>query len=74
MSTAEYSCKLFKPIFAYRQTAWILIRLLLEKQSDLGPHCLQKSQADDKADDNCCDGSLRVKNPVFNNENHKNHV
>ena len=27
--------------------------------SDLGPHCLQKwllkSQADDKADDNCCD-------------------
>ena len=26
---------------------------------DLGPHCLQKwlleSQADDKADDNCCD-------------------
>ena len=35
------------------------IRLLLEEQSDLGPHCLQKwllkSQADDKADDNCCD-------------------
>ena len=32
--------------------------LLLEEQSDLGPHCLQnwllKSQADDK-DDNCCD-------------------
>ena len=30
-----------------------------EKQSDLGPHCLQKwllkLQADDKADDNCCD-------------------
>ena len=28
-------------------------------QSDLGPHCLQKwllkSQAEDKADDNCCD-------------------
>ena len=28
------------------------------EQSDLGPHCLQKlllkSQADDKADDNCC--------------------
>ena len=29
-----------------------------EEQSDQGPHCLQKrllkSQADDKADDNCC--------------------
>ena len=59
MSSAEYSCKLFKPIFAYRQTVWIQIRLLLEEQSDLGPHCLQnwllKSQADDKADDNCYD-------------------
>ena len=42
MSLAEYSCKLFKPIFAYMQTVWILIRLLLEEQSDLGPHCLQK--------------------------------
>ena len=40
MSSAEYSFKLFKPIFAYRQTAWTLIRL--EEQSDLGPHCLQK--------------------------------
>ena len=48
---------IFKPIFAYRQTVWTQIRLLLEEQSDLGPHCLQKwllkSQADDKADDNC---------------------
>ena len=56
MSSAEYSCRLFKPIFAYRQTVWTLIRLLLKEQSDLGPHCLQKwllkSQADDKADDN----------------------
>ena len=38
---------------------WTLIRLLLEEQSDLGPHCLQKrllkSQADDKADHDCCD-------------------
>ena len=45
--------------FAYRQTVWTQIRLLLKEQSDLGPHCLQKwllkSQADDKADDNCCD-------------------
>ena len=54
MSSAEYSCRLFKPIFAYRQTVWTL-----KEQSDLGPHCLQKwllkSQADDKADDNSCD-------------------
>ena len=42
MSSAEYSCKLFKPIFAYRQTVWTQIRLLLKEQSDLGPHCLQK--------------------------------
>ena len=59
MSSAEYSCKLFKPISAYRQTVWTLIRLLLEEQSDLGPHRLQKwllkSQADDKGDNNCCD-------------------
>ena len=59
MSSAEYSCKLFKPIFVYKQTVWTLFSLLLEEQSDLGPHCLQKwllkSQADDKADDSCCD-------------------
>ena len=63
MSSAEYSCKLFKPIFAYRQTVWALIRLLLEEQSDLGPHCLQKLlvnlQADDKVDDNCCDWQFK---------------
>ena len=39
------------------------IRLLLEEQSDLGPYCLQKwllkSQADDKADDNCCDWQFK---------------
>ena len=28
MSSAEHICKLFKPIFAYRQTVWALIRLL----------------------------------------------
>ena len=60
MSSAESSCKLFKPIFAYRQTVWTLI---LQEQSDLGPHCLQKwflkSQADDKADDNCCDWQFK---------------
>ena len=42
MSSAEYSCKFFKPIFAHRQTVWTQIRLLLEEQFDLGPHCLQK--------------------------------
>ena len=35
----------------------------LEEQSDLSPHCLQKwllkSQADDKADDNCCDWQFK---------------
>ena len=34
-----------------------------QDQSDLGPHCLQKwllkSQADDKADDNCCDWQFK---------------
>ena len=28
--------------FAYRQTVWTQIRLLLTEQSDLGPHCLQQ--------------------------------
>ena len=59
MSSAEYSCKLFKPIFEHRQIVWTQTRLLLDEQSDLGPHFLQKlllkSQADDKADENCCD-------------------
>ena len=59
MSSAEYSCKLFKLIFAYRQRVWTQIRLLLKKQSDLGPHCLQKSQADGKADDNRCDWQFK---------------
>ena len=71
MPSAEYSCKVFKPIFAYRQTVWTQIRLLLEEQSDLGPHCLQKwrlkSQADDKADDNknVVIGSLWIKIHFF---------
>ena len=33
-------------------------------REDLGPHCLQKwllkSQADDKADDNCCDWQVKI--------------
>ena len=35
-----------------------------KEQSDLGPHCLQKwllkSQAGDKADDNCCDWQFKA--------------
>ena len=65
LSSAEYSCKLSKPIFAYRQIVWTQIRLLLKEQSDLGQHCLQKwllkSQADDMA---VVIGSLRVKRLV----------
>ena len=41
---------------------WTLIRLLLEEQSDLGPGLqkgLLKSQADDKAEDNCCDWQFK---------------
>ena len=49
--------------FAYRQIVWTLIRLFLEEQSDMGSHGLQKwplkSQADDKADDNCCDWQFK---------------
>ena len=50
----------FQPYFCIpANSPWTQIRLLLEEQSDLGPYCLQKwllkSQADDKADDNCCD-------------------
>ena len=45
------------------KTVWTQIRLLLEEQSDLGPYCLQKwllkSQADYKADDNCCDWQFK---------------
>ena len=32
----------FQTYFAYRQTVWTQIRLLIKEQSDLGPHCLQK--------------------------------
>ena len=58
MSSADYSCKLFKPIFAYRQTVDPD-----QAQSDLGPHCLQKwllkSQADDKVDNKFCDWQFK---------------
>ena len=43
--------------------------MLLEEQSDLDPHCLQKellkSQADDKADDNCCDWQFKSQSISF---------
>ena len=62
-AVSEDSCKLFIPVFTYRQTVWTQIRLLLEEQSDLGPHYLQKwllkSLADDKAYDNCCDWQFK---------------
>ena len=49
----------FQTYFCIQANSVDQIRLLLKEQSDLGPHCLQKwllkSQADDKADDNCCD-------------------
>ena len=42
--------------------------LILEEQSDLCPHCLQKlllkSQADDKADDDCCDLRVNIKTSI----------
>ena len=63
MSSAAYSCKLFKPNFCIQANSVGQIILLLKEQSDLGPHCLQKwrlkSQADEKADDNCCDWQFK---------------
>ena len=53
----------FQIYFCIQANNVTLIRLLLEVQSDLGPHYLQKwllkSQADDKADDNCCDWQFK---------------
>ena len=49
----------FQTYFCIQANIVAQIRLLLEEQFDLGPHCLQngllKSQADRKADHNCCD-------------------
>ena len=49
----------FQTYFCIQAKSVTLIRLLLEEQSDLDPHCLQKwllkSQADDIANDSCCD-------------------
>ena len=53
----------FQTYFCIQANSVDLIRLLLKEQSDLGPHCLQKwllkSQADDKADNNCCDWQFK---------------
>ena len=55
MSSAYVVCWIFLQTF---QT-YFCIQANSVEQSDLGPHCLQKwllkSQADDKADHNCCD-------------------
>ena len=42
LSSAEYSCKLFKPIFCIQANSVDPDQTLLKEQSDLGPHCLQK--------------------------------
>ena len=64
MSSAEYSCKLFKPIFcipansvdpdktAPKGAVWSGSTLFAKK--------LLKLQAEDKADDNCCDWRFRI--------------
>ena len=63
MSSAEYSCKLFKPICCIQANSVDPDQTALKEQSDLGPHCLQKwllkLQADDKADDNCFDWQFK---------------
>ena len=64
MSSVYVACWIFlntfQTYFCIQANSVDQIRLLLlEEQSDLGQHCLQKcilkSQTDDKADDNCCD-------------------
>ena len=59
MSSADYSCKLFKPIFCIPANSVDPDQTASKEQSDLGPNCLQKwllkSQVEDKADDNSCD-------------------
>ena len=63
MSSAEYSCKLFKPILCVQansvdpdQTAPLGA---VWSGSTLFEKSLLKSQADDKADDNCCDRQFK---------------
>ena len=41
MSSADYILANFSNLFfSYRQIVWTLIRLFIEEQYDLGPHCL----------------------------------
>ena len=62
MSSAEYSCKLYKPVFAYRQTCgpWSDCSL---RSSLIWVHTVckndLKSKADDKADDNRCEWQFK---------------
>ena len=50
-------------IFLQSFQTYFCIQANRVEQSDLGPRCLQKwllkSQADDKADDNCCDWQFK---------------
>ena len=63
MLSAEYSCKLFKPIFCIQENSVDPDQTAPRGAVWSGPHCLQKwllkSQADDKADDNCCDWQFK---------------
>ena len=61
MSFAYVVCWIFSQTF---QTYFCIQANSVDpEQSDLGQHCLQKwllkSQADDKADDNCCDWQFK---------------
>ena len=53
----------FQTCFCIQATSVDPDQTVPKEQSDLGPHCLQiwllKSQADDKADDNCCDWQFK---------------
>ena len=55
----------FKPIFAYRQTVWTLIRLLLTWVHTICKNDFLKSQADDKAGDNCGDWQFKCQMHLF---------
>ena len=67
MSSVYAACwiflQTFQIYFCIQANSMDTDQTAVEEQSDLGPHCLQKwllkSQADDKADDNCCDWQFK---------------
>ena len=67
MSSAYVVCwiflQTFQTYFCVQANSVDSDQMLLKEQSDLGPHCLQKwllkSQADEKADDSCCDWQFK---------------